>query len=213
MSGDLHPKASPPKKIASPRSSAPRNPLSVLTMFNAVAVGFVFFAMFMLRDQFPHDANVPDQSTESASVSESWEIAPVETRVPDEINTSALMDCWMNSIRDARNWMHTGDRTGDVLARFYGKGGIAVTVVVIGNRIDLNQLALAGLTGSGTEAVLADAFGVEGGLSYWDAQDIYGTAVRAITRCGIADVPLQNGKFYFVFVPDKESIPVVKLDQ
>jgi hypothetical protein len=32
------------------------------------------------------------------------------------------------------------------------------------------------------------------------------------TRCGIADVPLPNGKFYFVFEPDKESIPVVKID-
>lgn len=180
-----------------------------------IVIGFtvVGFAVVYLATGGPEPKRPNNEAvkTASASTQEDLEIAPVDTRVSETVNTSALMDCWMNSIRDARNWMHTGDRTGDVLARFYGKGGVAVTVVVIGNRIDLNQLALAGLTGNGTEAVLTDAFGAEGGLSYWDAQDIYGTAVRAITRCGIADVPLPNGNFYFVFDPDKESIPVVKI--
>jgi hypothetical protein len=79
--------------------------------------------------------------------SEDIVITPLTNRVSDTINTSALTDCWITAIRQMPIWMSDGDRTGDTLARFYGKGGIGVSVIVSGNRIGLNNLSLAGTTG------------------------------------------------------------------
>lgn len=80
--------------------------------------------------------------------SEDIVIAPMASRVSDTINTSALTDCWITAIRQMPYWMSDGDRTGDTLARFYGKGGIGVLVIVSGNRIELNNLELVGTTGA-----------------------------------------------------------------
>jgi hypothetical protein len=136
-------------------------------------------------------------------------VAPIETRVNKEINTSALTDCWINAIRQMYNWMYNGDRTGDTLARLYGKGGIAVLVIVSGNRIETNNLALAGTTGGNGKPLTPDEAGTDTSLSYWEAQDIYSTAVRAINRCGIAEVPLPNGQYFFIFDPERNDIPVI----
>lgn len=41
------------------------------------------------------------------------------------------------------------------------------------------------------------------------SEDIYSTAVRAIHRCGIAEVPLPNGNYFFIFDPERNDIPVI----
>lgn len=174
-----------------------------------VAVGIISYNLPVPK--FGSEAPNTEASVPKASTNEPPVITPVETRVEETIITSALMDCWMNSIREAHGWIFDGDRTGDQLARLYGKGGIAVKIVVIGNRIDLQKLDLAGVTGKGTPALKEGAMGGPGEISYWDAQDIYSSAVRAITRCGIADVPLPNGTFQFIFDPNLEDIPVIRV--
>lgn len=141
--------------------------------------------------------------------SEDIVITPLTNRVSDTINTSALTDCWITAIRQMPYWMSDGDRTGDTLARFYGKGGIGVSVIVSGNRIELNNLSLAGTTGGNGEPLNPDTMGTDTSLGYWEAQDIYSTAVRAISRCGIAEVPLPNGQYFFIFDPERNDIPVI----
>jgi hypothetical protein len=95
------------------------------------------------------------------------------------------------------------------LTRLYGKGGIAVLVIISGNRIETNNLALAGTTGGNGKPLTPDEAGTDTSLSYWEAQDIYSTAVRAISRCGIAEVPLPNGRYFFIFDPERNDIPVI----
>ncbi len=141
--------------------------------------------------------------------SEDIVITPLTNRVSETINTSALTDCWITAIRQMPYWMSDGDRTGDTLARLYGKGGIAVLVIVSGNRIETNNLALAGTTGGNGKPLTPDEAGTDTSLSYWEAQDIYSTAVRAINRCGIAEVPLPNGRYFFIFDPERDDIPVI----
>lgn len=141
--------------------------------------------------------------------SEDIVIAPMASRVSNTINTSALTDCWITAIRQMPYWMSDGDRTGDTLARFYGKGGIGVLVIVSGNRIELNNLELVGTTGGNGEPLTPNTMGTPTSLGYWEAQDIYSTAVRAIHRCGIAEVPLPNGNYFFIFDPERNDIPVI----
>ncbi|QYZ68540.1 hypothetical protein [Neotabrizicola shimadae] len=155
----------------------------------------------------PNDAASSPTDVTVAAVP--MEVAPVQSRVSDTINTSALMDCWMGAIRGAYGWIQNEqDRTGDSLARFFGKGGIAVKVVVIGNRIDISRLELAGVTGPGAKPLGPEGASDPNRLDYWEAQDVYTTAVRAISRCGIAEVPLPNGTFNFIFDPSRNDIPV-----
>jgi hypothetical protein len=162
-------------------------------------------------DRYPA-APTPTPAVPPATAGPDLSISPVATRVSDTINTSALMDCWMTAIRAAPDWMYDGSRRGDTLARLYGKGGIAVTVAVVGNRIDTQRLELAGVIGSDGQAIRPDTFGQAGRLGYWEAQDIYTSAVRAIRRCGIAEVPLPNGVFHFIFDPNRDDIPVVRME-
>lgn len=61
--------------------------------------------------------------------------------VPDTVNTERLMACWMRNIRNVPDWNGGTDRGGDTLSHFYGKGGVAVQVVVEGNQLNLGNCA------------------------------------------------------------------------
>lgn len=127
--------------------------------------------------------------------------------VPSSINTDALTACWMRDIRGVSGWTQSGGRDGDNLSHLYGKGGVSVQIVVENNRLDLRQLSLVGATGDGGDAPIKEWEATRlSGLDYWDAQDVYTSALQAITHCGLADDPLPNGRYQFIFDPTRDSI-------
>lgn len=126
------------------------------------------------------------------------------------LDLEPLTSCWMREIRNARNWDHSGDRSGDTLAHFYGKGGVGVRLVVENNRLDTAKLHLMSATGDGTYTpIKSSTIGNGTGLDYWDAQDIYSSAFKAMTQCGFLDSALPDGSYQLIFDPARESIMAI----
>ncbi|VDC27479.1 hypothetical protein [Pseudogemmobacter humi] len=153
-------------------------------------------------------AKITPSSNKRANPS-SAPLVPINTLVPEKIDTGFLAECWRDSVRGTPAWLETGDLNGDILARYIGRGGVNVRVEVVGNRINTQTLELVGTTHPGSsETITYIRSHLSEGLTQRDAEEIYQTAVRALTNCGTNEIPQPNGVVLLTFDPGRNDIPV-----